>query len=74
METVGKTRKWGNSLGIVLPKEFVKEENIEEGDEVVIKKKKKPSLSDLRGILVGVGKTAQELKNEGREGWHDKTR
>ena len=70
-ETVGKARRWGNSLGVVLPNEFVRDENIEEGDEVVIVKKK-PNLSALRGILKGkIKMTAQEFKDEARKGWGD---
>jgi len=71
METIGKARKWGNSLGIVLPQEFVKEENVEEGDEVVVRKKKH-DLRALRGILKGKAKmTSQEFKDRAREGWGD---
>ncbi len=73
MEAVGKARKWGNSLGIVLPNEFVRGEQIEEGDEVVVKKKEHVDLSPLFGILKG-GKlkiTAQEFKDEARKGWGD---
>ena len=70
-EAVGKARKWGNSLGVVLPNEFVRDENIEVGDEVLILKKK-PDLRTLRGILKGkIKMTAQEFKDEARKGWGD---
>lgn len=75
MEAVGKARKWGNSLGVVLPFEFVKAESIEEGDEVVIVKKKHnlgPYFGALKGILRGKTRmTAQEFKDEARKGWGD---
>ena len=70
MEASGKARKWGNSLGIVLPNEFVKSENIEEGDEVVVQKKK-PDITALRGILKGAKMTAQEFKDEARKTWEE---
>ncbi len=71
MEAVGKARKWGNSLGVVLPFEFVKAEGIEEGDELVIVPKK-TGIRALRGILKGkLRMTAQEFKDEARKGWGD---
>ncbi len=70
MEAVGKARKWGNSLGIVLPNEFVRTENIEEGDEVVVQKKK-PDITALRGILKGARMTAQEFKDAARKSWEE---
>lgn len=70
MEAIGKARKWGNSLGIVLPFEFVKAEGVEEGDEVVVRRKKH-DLRALRGILKGAKMTAQEFKDEARKGWGD---
>ena len=75
MEAVGKARKWGNSLGIVLPNEFVKAEGIEEGDEIVVIKKRhnlEPYFGALKGILKGkLRMTAQEFKDEARKGWGD---
>ncbi|MBI2141077.1 AbrB/MazE/SpoVT family DNA-binding domain-containing protein [Candidatus Woesearchaeota archaeon] len=71
MEAVGKARKWGNSLGVVLPFEFVKGEGIEEGDEIVVTAKK-TGIRALRGILKGkIKMTAQEFKDEARKGWGD---
>ncbi len=70
MEAVGKARKWGNSLGVVLPNEFVRDENIEEGDEVLILKKK-PDLRALRGIIKGTKMTGQQFKDEARKSWGD---
>ncbi len=70
MEALGKARKWGNSLGIVLPNEFVKSENIEEGDEVVVQKKK-PDITALRGILKGAKMTSQEFKDKARKTWEE---
>lgn len=40
-----QVRKWGNSLGVVLPKDILTEENVGEKDmvDIVIVKKKKSS-------------------------------
>ena len=32
MKTMVITKKWGNSLGVILPAEFVKQNNIQEGE------------------------------------------
>lgn len=31
-----KTRKWGNSIGIIIPKEVVKREKLKSGQEITI--------------------------------------
>lgn len=54
METIiVKTKKWGNSLGIRIPKEIVKENNIKPEEKIVIQigKPKVSTARDLWGIL-----------------------
>lgn len=62
-------RKWGNSLGITLPKELVEAQNIKKGDTlslpVVIKK---ADLSKIFGSIK-TGMSGQKFKNMAREGW-----
>ena len=69
METETVVRKWGNSLGVVLPKELVEMQNIKEGDvlslPVVIKK---ADLSKIFGSLK-TGENSQKFKDRAREGW-----
>ena len=36
MEVEIKTKKWGSSLGIIIPKEVVRRERIQEGQEIKI--------------------------------------
>lgn len=36
MEIKAKTKKWGNSIGVLIPKEVVKEENIRPEQEITI--------------------------------------
>lgn len=67
-EVVVKVKGWGNSLGVVLPKQFVREADLEIGDEIVVSKKK-ANLKPLFGILRGVNKSTQELKDEMRKSW-----
>lgn len=67
-EMEAMTRKWGNSLGITLPKEVVKEEHLHENQRLIIEIKKISDIKKLRG-LVHFTKSAQAIKNEMRKGW-----
>ena len=42
MEIKAKTKKWGNSIGILIPKEIVKEENIKPNQDVTFMISGKP--------------------------------
>ncbi len=64
------TRKWGNSLGITIPREIVEEEKLEENQEIIVDIRKKTDIRRIRG-LGKFKKSAQQLKDEMREGWHD---
>lgn len=66
IETI--TRKWGNSLGITIPKEIVEAEHLEENQKIRVEIKKKPTFHRFFGILK-TKKSAQELKDEMRSGW-----
>ena len=50
-----KVKKWGNSFGIILPAEIVKNENIKENTEleILINLKNKTKAGDIFGILKG---------------------
>ena len=51
MEVKVKTKKWGNSIGILIPKEAVRKENIKPDQEVTILVSSKPKTTgrDLFG-------------------------
>lgn len=53
MEIETKTRKWGSSLGIIIPKELVKVERLREGQEIRIDilSRKKTTGADIFGKL-----------------------
>ena len=53
MEVKTKTKKWGSSLGVIIPKEIVREERIQEGQEIRIDilTKKKTTGMDIFGKL-----------------------
>ncbi len=66
-----KIKKWGNSLGIILPNEIIKSKAIVENEiiEIEIKKKNEP-LKKLFGTLIRKIST-QKIKDEIREGWEE---
>ncbi|MCP6727533.1 MAG: AbrB/MazE/SpoVT family DNA-binding domain-containing protein [Patescibacteria group bacterium] len=53
MEIETKTRRWGSSLGVIIPKELVKEERLQEGQEIRIDilSRKKTTGADIFGKL-----------------------
>lgn len=64
-------KKWGNSIGILLPKSFILEEGLKERDKILVNLVKKADLSrtfgsEKRNI------TGQEFKDMVREGWEKK--
>ena len=65
MEVETKTKKWGSSLGIIIPKEIVRKERIREGQEIKIDilSKKKTTGADIFGKLK-LKKPIQILLNE----------
>jgi len=53
MEIETKTKRWGSSLGLIIPKEIVREERIQEGQKirVDILTKRKTTGADIFGKL-----------------------
>ncbi len=60
-------RKWGNSLGIVIPREEASREGIKENDEVEVVVRKATDIRQLFGKYKF--KDVQAVKEELREGW-----
>ena len=65
------TRKWGNSIAVVIPNEIVSKKNIKENTEVTISiEKTRPKAGALWGFGKGrFKKSTQEIKDELRAGW-----
>lgn len=70
MEIKTVARRWGSSIGIIIPKEVVEAKKINENEEIVIEIKKRPLAGEFFGKLKGkLKKSAQEIKDESRIGW-----
>ena len=62
----GKLRKWGNSLGIVVPLSSVKEEGLKEGQNVRVLIKSEEKRNILREMFGSykTGKSTEKIKKE----------
>ncbi len=67
-ESVACARKWGNSIGVTIPKEFVEREKIRPNDALIISVRKAKPIASLF-CTFKTKKTAQQLKDEARSGW-----
>ena len=63
-------KKWGSSIGVILPREIVEKQGIREGDEIVINVFKKGNLKDVFGKLK-TGMPGQKFKDMARRGWEN---
>ncbi len=61
-------RKWGNSLGVIIPKEIVEEECLSDNSRVVFEVRRIVDLKSLRGRN-RFKRNTQEIKDELRRGW-----
>jgi antitoxin component of MazEF toxin-antitoxin module len=62
-------KKWGNSMGVLLPRELIRKERIEENDKIFIEVVKKADLSDIFGLIKNRKVSGQKFKDMAREGW-----
>lgn len=61
-----KVRRWGSSLATVIPPEALKEEAIQEGDEVFLEVRKALGPADVFGMLRGTPIDTQAFDDETR--------
>ena len=70
METKAIAKRWGSSIGVIIPKEVVEAKRIKENDEIIIEITKRPLAGEFFGRLKGkLKKSGQEMKDEARRGW-----
>jgi antitoxin component of MazEF toxin-antitoxin module len=66
MEIETTTRKWGNSLGVRLPRDFVKKKNLKENVKIkisIITEEDINSLDEIFGMLKKRKISAQKMKD-----------
>ncbi len=67
-----KTKRWGSSIGVIIPNEIVKEQMIRPGDELEIEITKETDIEKMFGALKvrwPAGITTQQIKDELKAGW-----
>ncbi|MBI3412551.1 MAG: hypothetical protein HY051_00530 [Candidatus Aenigmarchaeota archaeon] len=67
-----KAKRWGNSIGLLIPKDVVRKEKIRENqilDIIIIPKTR--TLEKTFGMVKGWEKPAQQIKDEIRRELHD---
>ena len=67
VQAKARLKKWGNSLGIVIPKEAAEKNGLRVGEEVEIRLTKLSDITKLRGKYP-IG-DLQAAKEEMRKGW-----
>lgn len=68
-----RLRKWGNSLGIVIPQDVLEKERAKEGDELfILVKKGKPNLRKLFGSYKFKKSTEKIMKEIDRDLYNDR--
>ncbi|MGV8176373.1 MAG: AbrB/MazE/SpoVT family DNA-binding domain-containing protein [Candidatus Bilamarchaeaceae archaeon] len=72
MDVHVRVRRWGNSMGLVLPKDVVEALGVSEGEELILGEVRKGErIQQLFGVARSVKGSAQKLKDEMRKGWGD---
>lgn len=69
MEIKAKTKKWGNSIGVLIPNEVVKEEKIKPNQEITLMISTKPITKgkDIFGIMKFNKPTEQLMRDVDKE-------
>ena len=69
MMTEVTVKKWGNSMGIILPKQVVEKEHLKNNQKIVVQIVKVADLTSIFGSLK-LGESPQKLKDRGRKIWN----
>jgi len=69
VQTKARLKKWGNSLGVVIPKEAAERDGFRVGEEVEIRLTKLSDITELKGKYPI--EDLQAAKEEMRKGWRD---
>ena len=64
-----KIRRWGSSLGVVIPMEVARRLHLEPGDDVFLDVQRSSGVIEAFGSLRDWKVDTQKLKNELRRGW-----
>ncbi len=72
LETEAMLKRWGSSVGLILPKGSLKKEDLKVGQRVIVRVMKKISpLRQTFGTLKFRKSTEELLRESDQEMWHD---
>jgi antitoxin component of MazEF toxin-antitoxin module len=70
MEIQTKTRRWGNSIAVIIPSNIVETRNIKENEDITVTiLKNRPQAGALFGKFTNWKKSTQEMKDDMKRGW-----
>ncbi|MFH0837531.1 MAG: hypothetical protein V1870_05355 [Candidatus Aenigmatarchaeota archaeon] len=67
METIARPKKWGNSIGIIIPKIVLEQEEITLEDELIVHIEKKDNVSKKRLMKEGYVEMKNDIENINKE-------
>ena len=67
MATEVTVRKWGNSMGVILPKQLMEQEGLKENEKIFLEIVKEADLRDIFGTLK-TKVSGQKFKDMARKG------
>jgi len=69
IELDAETKKWGDSIAIIIPSDIAKERKVKVGDKYRVKLIRIGNFSKLFGSGKGKIKDIQKAKDDARKGW-----
>ena len=69
MKFEAQTKKWGSSLGIILPKPIVETHHLSEKERIVVEIHKKHKAEEFFGMFPHWKTPTKQLKQEMKKGW-----
>ena len=70
MDVHAKAKKWGNSWGVIIPKDEAEKLHLHENAYVHVNLEKTPTIQELVGTFKSK-KSTDELKKEIKKGWKE---
>lgn len=67
METIAKPKKWGNSIGIIIPKKIIEQQEITLDDELVLHIEKKRDKEKAKLMKEGYIEMSDEIRKINKE-------
>ncbi len=64
-----RPKKWGSSLGIIIPKEIADDEDIDETDNIIVDIKKAHKMKEFFGMFPEWKKSTKYVMKEVKKGW-----